>query len=195
MLLMLYVQWGSRTIAPRTIAPHKFFSVYFRQPWVVLRKIWQYMCENLKILENWAIACTKQKQGQKDASFRNGYMSKFSFVFFFSRDQCRFPQVAFKKLNNLPLVIYMVHDYSFFGSSPLHQHWKHLYLQNFHFCFLRSESNLYFHHPAFGRSGYRLSNSTVIFRLLYYRVAPIYIRYTLYTTKKKTKLTNLITVP
>jgi hypothetical protein len=31
-------------------------------------------------------------------------------------------------------------------------------------------------------------------RLLYYRVAPIYIRYTLllYTTKKKTKLTNLI---
>ena len=31
--------------------------------------------------------------------------------------------------------------------------------------------------------------------LLYYRVAPIYIRYTLYTTKKKTKLTNLITVP
>jgi hypothetical protein len=82
----------------------------------------------------------------------------FSFVFFFSRDQCRFPQVAFKKLNILPLVIYMVHDYSFFG-----QHWKHLYLQNFHFFFLRSESNLYFHHPAFGRSGYRLSNSTVIF--------------------------------
>ena len=32
-------------------------------------------------------------------------------------------------------------------------------------------------------------------RLLYYRVAPIYIRYTLYTTKKKTKLTNLIIVP
>ena len=32
-------------------------------------------------------------------------------------------------------------------------------------------------------------------RLLYYRVAPIYIRYTLYTTKKKTKLTNAIIVP
>jgi hypothetical protein len=32
-------------------------------------------------------------------------------------------------------------------------------------------------------------------RLLYYRVAPIYIRYTLYTTKKKTKLTNVIIVP
>jgi hypothetical protein len=33
-------------------------------------------------------------------------------------------------------------------------------------------------------------------RLLYYRVAPIYIRYTfIYTTKKKTKLTNLIIVP
>ena len=32
-------------------------------------------------------------------------------------------------------------------------------------------------------------------RLLYYRVAPIYIMYTLYTTKKKTKLTNLIIVP
>ena len=32
-------------------------------------------------------------------------------------------------------------------------------------------------------------------RLLYYRGAPIYIRYTLYTTKKKTKLTNLIIVP
>ena len=31
--------------------------------------------------------------------------------------------------------------------------------------------------------------------LLYYRIAPIYLRYTLYTTKKKTKLTNLITVP
>jgi hypothetical protein len=29
-------------------------------------------------------------------------------------------------------------------------------------------------------------------RLLYYIVAPIYIRYTLYTTKKKTKLTNVI---
>ena len=34
----------------------------------------------------------------------------FSFVFFFSRDQCRFPQAPFKKLNILPLVIYMVHD-------------------------------------------------------------------------------------
>ena len=34
------------------------------------------------------------------------------------------------------------------------------------------------------------------YRLLYYRVAPIYIiRYTLYTTKKKTKLTNVIIVP
>ena len=32
-------------------------------------------------------------------------------------------------------------------------------------------------------------------RQLYYRVAPIYTRYTLYTTKKKTKLTNVITVP
>jgi hypothetical protein len=41
----------------------------------------------------------------------------FSFVFFFSRDQCRFPQAPFKKLNILPLVIYMVHDYSFFGST------------------------------------------------------------------------------
>ena len=40
-----------------------------------IRKIWQYMCENLKILENWAIVCTKQKQGRKGASFRNGYMS------------------------------------------------------------------------------------------------------------------------
>jgi hypothetical protein len=29
--------------------------------------------------------------------------------------------------------------------------------------FLRSESNLHFPHPAFGRSGCRLSNSTVIF--------------------------------
>ena len=25
---------------------------HFRQPWVLLRKIWQYMCENLKIQEN-----------------------------------------------------------------------------------------------------------------------------------------------
>jgi hypothetical protein len=41
----------------------------------------------------------------------------FSFVFFFSRDQCRFPQTPFKKLNILPLAIYMVHDYSFFGST------------------------------------------------------------------------------
>ena len=32
-------------------------------------------------------------------------------------------------------------------------------------------------------------------RLLYYRVAPIYIRYSLYTTKKRTKLTHLIIVP
>jgi hypothetical protein len=31
------------------------------------------------------------------------------------------------------------------------------------FFFLRSESNLPFPHPAFWRSGYRLSNSTVIF--------------------------------
>ena len=31
------------------------------------------------------------------------------------------------------------------------------------FFFLRSESNLHFPHPAFGRSGCRLSNSTVIF--------------------------------
>ena len=47
--------------------------------------------------------------------------------------------------------------------SPLHQHWKYLYLQKFPFFFLRSESNLHFPHPAFGRSGCRLSNSTVIF--------------------------------
>jgi hypothetical protein len=36
----------------------------------------------------------------------------FSFLFFFSRDECRFPQAPFKKLNILPLVIYMVDDYS-----------------------------------------------------------------------------------
>ena len=45
----------------------------------------------------------------------------FSFFFFFSRDQCRFslkfPQAPFKKLNSLPLVMYMVHDYLFFGST------------------------------------------------------------------------------
>jgi hypothetical protein len=41
----------------------------------------------------------------------------FSFDFFYSRDQCRFPQAPFKKLNILHLVIYMVHDYSFFGST------------------------------------------------------------------------------
>jgi hypothetical protein len=45
----------------------------------------------------------------------------FSFLFFFSRDQCRFPekfpQAPFKKLYILPLAIYMVHDYSFFGST------------------------------------------------------------------------------
>jgi hypothetical protein len=41
----------------------------------------------------------------------------FSFVFFYSRDQCRFPQAPFKKLNILHLAIYMVHDYSFFGST------------------------------------------------------------------------------
>jgi hypothetical protein len=41
----------------------------------------------------------------------------FSFLFFFSRDQCRFPQAPFKKLNILSLVIYMVDDYSFFGST------------------------------------------------------------------------------
>jgi hypothetical protein len=41
----------------------------------------------------------------------------FRFVFFFSRDQCRFPQAPFKKFNILPLVIYMVDDYSFFGST------------------------------------------------------------------------------
>ena len=35
--------------------------------------------------------------------------------------------------------------------------------KSFHFFFLRSESNLHFPHPAFGRSGFRLSNSTVIF--------------------------------
>ena len=40
------------------------------------------------------------------------------FVFFiFSRDQCRFAQAPFKKLNILPLVIYMVHHYSFFRST------------------------------------------------------------------------------
>jgi hypothetical protein len=92
-----------------------------------------------------------------------------SFVFFFSRDQCRFAQAPFKKLNILPLVIYMVDDYSFFGSTVdfviknEHLGWKHLYLQKFPFFFLRSESNLPFPHPAFWRSGYRLSNSTVIF--------------------------------
>ena len=65
------------TALTSTIESEKFqkFKYYFRQPWVLIRKIWQYMCENLKILENWAIVCTKQKQGQKDASFRNGYMS------------------------------------------------------------------------------------------------------------------------
>ena len=41
----------------------------------------------------------------------------FSFLFFFSRNQCRFPQAPFKKLNILPLVIYIIHDYSFFGST------------------------------------------------------------------------------
>ena len=35
--------------------------------------------------------------------------------------------------------------------------------KSFHFFFLRSESNLHFPHPTFGRSGCRLSNSTVIF--------------------------------
>ena len=35
--------------------------------------------------------------------------------------------------------------------------------KSFHFFLLRSESNLQFPHPAFGRSGCRLSNSTVIF--------------------------------
>ena len=35
--------------------------------------------------------------------------------------------------------------------------------KSFHFFPLRSESNLHFPHPAFGRSGCRLSNSTVIF--------------------------------
>jgi hypothetical protein len=35
--------------------------------------------------------------------------------------------------------------------------------KSFHFFFLRSESTLHFPHPAFGRSGCRLSNSTVIF--------------------------------
>jgi hypothetical protein len=29
----------------------------------------------------------------------------------------KFPQAPFKKLNILPLDIYMVHDYSFFGST------------------------------------------------------------------------------
>ena len=42
-----------------------------RHPWVLMAiNVW-----NLKIPENWAIVCTKQKQGQKDASYRNGYMS------------------------------------------------------------------------------------------------------------------------
>ena len=35
--------------------------------------------------------------------------------------------------------------------------------KNFHFSPLKSESNLHFPHPVFGRSGCRLSNSTVIF--------------------------------
>ena len=47
--------------------------------------------------------------------------------------------------------------------STLHQHYKHLYLQKVPFFFLRSESNLHFPHPAFGRSGCRLSKPTVIF--------------------------------
>jgi hypothetical protein len=38
-----------------------------------------------------------------------------------------------------------------------------LYLQKFPFFFLRSETNLHFPHPAFWRSGCRLSNSTVIY--------------------------------
>jgi hypothetical protein len=36
---------------------------HFRQPWVLMRKIWQYMCENLKILEN------KTKTGAKRCVF------------------------------------------------------------------------------------------------------------------------------
>jgi hypothetical protein len=48
----------------------------------------------------------------------------------------------------------------FFSFTPA---LKALYLQKFPFFFLRSESNLHFPHPAFGRSGCRLSNSTVIF--------------------------------
>jgi hypothetical protein len=37
--------------------------------------------------------------------------------FAYIADQCRFAQAPFKKLNILPLVIYMVDDYSFFGST------------------------------------------------------------------------------
>ena len=40
------------------------------------------------------------------------YLVLFSFL----RDQCRFP-FRIKKLNILPLLIYMVHDYSFFCST------------------------------------------------------------------------------
>jgi hypothetical protein len=42
----------------------------------------------------------------------------------------KFPQAPFKKLNILPLVIYMVHDYSFFGSTA------DFVIQKEHFGFL-----------------------------------------------------------
>ena len=47
--------------------------------------------------------------------------------------------------------------------SPLHQHWKHLYLQNSTFVSVKIRVKSSFPHPVFGRSGCRLSNSTVIF--------------------------------
>jgi hypothetical protein len=50
-------------------------KLYFRQWKGTIRKIKQYMSENLKILENWAIVCTKQTQRRKEMPFRNWYMS------------------------------------------------------------------------------------------------------------------------
>ena len=60
---------------PESIVEVNAVVRHFRHSWVLIRNIWQEMYENLKILENLAIVCTKQKQRQKDASFRNGYMS------------------------------------------------------------------------------------------------------------------------
>ena len=62
---------------PESIVEVNAVVRHFRQPWVLMQKIWQFGNKCVKILKFWRteLSYAQNKNWQKDASFRNGYMS------------------------------------------------------------------------------------------------------------------------